>query len=97
MNPEMLEQLNNLRYFEYGIKSIKGVNDYLAAGNKETPEINWYAYIIFKGIVSGIYERLRNEGSQPIANGLLLEEGISQKLSPRQEGYLAKVDKEFNL
>ncbi len=97
MNPELLEQINNLRYFEYGIKSIKGINDYLGAGNPETPEVNWYTYTIFKGIVSGIYERLRNEGSQLIANSVLLEEGISQKLSARQEDRLLAIDKKFNL
>jgi len=92
MSPENLETINNLRYFEYGIKSVKGVNDYLAAGNPETAEINWYTYVIFKGIVSGVFERLRNEGSQSIANHILLEEGVPQTLSSRQKDRLEYYD-----
>ncbi len=92
MNPEMLEQLNNLRYFEYGIKAVKGINDYLAAGQAETHELNWYTYVIFKGVVSGIYERLRNEGSQILANHILLEENVPQRLTERQEARLTHYD-----
>ncbi len=91
-HPDFLETVNNLRYFEYGIKATKGVNDYLSQGHEETPELNWYTYTIFKGVVSGIYERLRNEGSQLIANHILLEEGVPQALSERQVKRLEYYD-----
>ncbi len=97
MKPELLEQINNLRYFEYGIKSVKGVNDYLAAGYAESPEVNWITYRIFKGVVAGIFERLRNEGSQLIANQILREEGLSQQLSPKQQDFLMEFDVKYSL
>ena len=97
MSPEHLEAVNNLRYLEYGVKATKATNDYLANGNRETQEINWYAYNIYKGIVYGAFLRLRGEGSALIGKHILLEDGVPQSLSPRQQEFLDRFDAKFGV
>ena|SRR3990167_4464587 len=96
MNAEVLETVDTLKYLKRGVELVKTMNDFLAS-HKESEEINWYKVAVIKGATFGEYYKMWLEGSHLIANHVLLEEGLPQRISPRQDAFLTSFDKEHSL
>lgn len=106
----MNEQFQHLRAFRQGIVSTRTVNNFLAEngpkpmavydekGENEIykTQIDWTTLAAIKGLVFGIYLEMRHDGAEPLAKGILLEEGVRQYLTTRHRDYLAEFDTKWN-
>lgn len=96
LRAEHREVIDTIKYLRFGTKVVTGMNEFLAK-NKPTVEVNWDVLRMIKGAVYGAYLKMDHEGSRTIANEVLLQEGVKQKLTPRQELYLSHIDEQFAL
>ena len=63
----------------------------------QTVELDKTLIMGVKGGGFGAYIQLRNEGYQELANITMIREGISQKLTLKQEEHLMEIDKRYHL
>lgn len=96
LKAELQETVDTLKYLRYGTKAVEGMNEFLIQ-NKPTTRVNWDMMRMIKGAVFGEYLKMRHEGSQSIANEVLLQEGVPQRLTTRQSLYLSHIDEQHNL
>lgn len=105
-----MKELNHLNALRQGAISTQTINDFLAENGPKPATIyehgtthklydtviDWQTLAAVKGIVWGIYLEMRGQGVQAIANEILLEEGMPQRITGRQRRYLNRIDQQFD-
>lgn len=59
--------------------------------------VDWQTLRIAKGIAWGLYLEMRTEGAEILAKEILLQEGVPQYITARQNRFLYYFDQEYDI
>lgn len=93
---ELSELVDRPRLLKQGISKVKAMNDYLA-NHKPIKTVTFENMEMQKKANNVRYYDMWKNGDKLIANSILLTEGLSQRLSPKQEEFLTQFDTKHNL
>lgn len=106
-----VRELNHLNTLRQAAVSSRTINDFLAENGPKPMEVyaadgktklydtvvDWDTLRVAKGIAYGLYLEMRTENAQVIANEILLQEGIPQRITARQNRFLYHFDQKYDL
>jgi len=99
--PRQLRLIGDLRRSVNFARSLNNVIQQNGSGGLEVElydlktVVDYDLLTAVKGIGSGIYQEMRNDGGEVIAKMIMLEEGIPQQITQLQRKYLKDYDKRY--